>query len=162
VTVATQIAQNVIERLKLESLGWRTLTTKPVDDLQSCALLKSVLTKPGVFTTLPPRQLVSGDDTRILSNAFDYTGVDVVLSGATAAQVRFCASYRLTFVYDDFRSLRADVRVWWSKEAPTRDILSPDDFVGCQDDGAALNPGGVHYDDYHVVYLSTVLRPGAG
>jgi type IV pilus assembly protein PilV len=159
-TVASQIAQNVIERLKLESLAWNTATQTPATDLFNAPLLQPASNNAAAgFITLPQRPSDSAG-ARVLSNAFDYFGQDVDLTTASAAQlaqVRFCASYRLTWVFDNQRALRADVRVWWSKEAPTRAILS--DFAGCQDDNS-LNPLGTHDGQYHLVYLSTVLRPG--
>jgi len=29
----------------------------------------------------------------------------------------------------------------------------------CNDNNAALNPTGANYDRYHIIYLSTVIRP---
>ena len=94
VTTATQIAQNVLERLKLESLAWNTLTGNAGTDLANCELLKPVTATNNAFMTLPVR--ATGDDSLVLSNAFDHTGIDVVLGAENAAPVRFCASYRLT------------------------------------------------------------------
>jgi hypothetical protein len=74
----------------------------------------------------------------------------------TLARVVYCASYRLSWIFTGNRVMRVDTRVWWSKEAPSRAIL--DDFRACADDNGTLNPNGARYDDYHVVYLSTVLR----
>lgn len=159
-TVGMQIAQNVIERLKLEALAWNRVTANPTtDDLQNSPLL-AVISPTAAFRNIPPRP--SALSTRVLSNAFDNFGDDVVLTGASPAQlasVRFCASYRLGWIFDNFRAMRADVRVWWTKEVPTRAILT--DFPLCDDDNVKLNPGGEHYDNYHVVYLSTVLRPSS-
>lgn len=162
-TTAMQIAQTVIERLKLDGLAWNTITPGDVTDLANTDLLSQVYgATPGDFMTLPQVQSSRLGETVVLSNAFDFFGVDVPVLGASAeqlARVRYCASYRLDWVYDTHRALRADVRVWWSKEAPTRDILS--DFPLCADDNAALLPGGTQYNNYHVVYLSTVIRPHA-
>jgi prepilin-type N-terminal cleavage/methylation domain-containing protein len=153
-TVATQIAQNVIERLKLEGLTWNTVTV-PTQDLLNAPSLAQINTSPGVFTKLEPRLA----DARLLSNAFNYYGddLDIISGNAQAlASTFYCASYRLTWIYTTNRSMRVDVRVWWTKEAPSRSITS--DFPACADDNAKLNPGGTMYDNYHVVYLSTVLR----
>lgn len=159
-TTATQIAQNVIERLKLESLAWSTITVTPGEDLKNSDLLLAVTNSAAAgFVTLAPRPSASAG-ARVLGNAFDNFGMDVDTTSASAAQlaqVRFCASYRLTWIYANQRAMRADVRVWWSKEAPSRAILT--DFSNCQEDNS-LNPGGPREGQYHVVYLSTVLRPG--
>ena len=154
-TTASQIAQNVIERLKMEGLSWKGVDLGPATELaQAPSLAKIVGATEGQFMTLPP---VAG--LRPLSNAFDYYGNDLDIStgNATAlAQVFYCASYRLSWVYVN-RLMRVDVRVWWSKEAPSRSIL--DDFPRCADNDSDLNPGGNQFDNYHVVYLSTVIRP---
>lgn len=160
-TMAMQIAQNEIERLKLEGLAWNTVTSAPASDLANSPLLVPVSTS-GAFITIPTRSSSNAGVTRDLANAFNIFGDDIVLTGAdsaTAAQVRYCASYRLTWIFDTNRAIRADVRVWWTKEAPSRSITA--DFPLCADDNVALSPGGRFYDSYHVVYLSTVLRPGA-
>jgi prepilin-type N-terminal cleavage/methylation domain-containing protein len=162
-TIATTIAQTQLERLKLETLAWNQVTTIPATDLAQTVLLKSIVNStPGSFMSIVPRNETNGASTRTISNAFSYYGTDMDLSGApaaTLAQVRFCASYRLSWIYSNFRAMRADVRVWWTKEAPTHSITA--DFPSCAEDNSSLNPTGAHYDDYHVVYLSTVLRPTA-
>ena len=155
-TVATQIAQNVIERLKLEGLAWNSATGNAATDLLNAPSLAAITAAlPGQFMTLPA---VAG--LRPLSNAFDYYGDDVDVTNGNPqqlARVYYCASYRLSWVYATQRAMRVDVRVWWSKEAPSRSIIA--DFPRCADDSIALNPGGASYDAYHIVYLSTVLRP---
>ena len=162
-TMAMQIAQNVVERLKLEALAWNNVTASPNNDLQNSDLLLPITTNPiASFAALPTRESSDAGVTRTLSNAFDYFGTDIPLTGASAAQlaqVRYCASYRLSWIFDNNRALRADVRVWWTKEAPSRSIIT--DFPLCVDDNIKLNPGGDDFDRYHVVYLSTVLRPSA-
>ena len=160
-TISTQIAQNVIERLKMDALAWNSTTGNAAADLGNTQLLRNVATATvGAFTTLPSLYPVSPNGTRVMSNAFDYFGDDVNVTGAstqTLANIRYCASYRLTWIFDNMRALRADVRVWWSVEAPARSIIG--DFANCADDNVSLNPGGPLANNYHVVYLSTVLRP---
>jgi type II secretion system protein I len=164
-TMAMQIAQNVLERLKIDGVAWTTVTPTSTDDLQNTVLLKSIAAAtPGSFMTLPTIPGSWKGDTRMLANAFNYAGEDIDLGAATTevqASVRYCASIRLTWVYANRRAMRADTRVWWSKEAPSRSITS--DFVGCADDNISLTPAGALFPFYHVVYLSTVLRAtGAG
>jgi prepilin-type N-terminal cleavage/methylation domain-containing protein len=164
VTTASQIAQNLIERLKLDGSSWLTITPGVKDDLDNTTWLKALnpVPTPSIFVTMSERleTRVGNAKTVPLSSAFDATGEDLLIAGAAAevlAKVRFCGSMRLAWVYDAHRMLRADVRVWWTKEAPSRVITS--DFPGCADDNAKLSPGGSLYDNYHVVYLSTVIRP---
>jgi prepilin-type N-terminal cleavage/methylation domain-containing protein len=157
-TVATQIAQNVIERMKLEAIAWNAATVTPAVDLANApSLARIVGSTPGQFMTLP-----AGPGPRVLSNAFDYYGADLDITtgnAAALASIFYCASYRLTWVYNTNRAMRVDVRVWWTKEAPSRSINT--DFPRCADDNAKLNPAGAMFDNYHVVYLSTVIRPVA-
>jgi type II secretion system protein I len=161
-TTAVQIAQTVIERLKLQGLSWNTIGSDGSEFAGAPLLQRVYPAAVGEFMTLPEYTDTRGDVTRTWANAFDLSGTDVPMSTATDAQlasVKFCASYRLSWIYNTRRrALRADVRVWWSKEAPTRSILADSDFPQCADNNAKLLPGGEHYDNYHVVYLSTVLR----
>jgi hypothetical protein len=65
---------------------------------------------------------------------------------------------RLGWVYFG-RAMRADVRVWRPRNESgngSQSIL--DDFPLCEDDNTKLNPGGAQFDNYHVVYLPTVIR----
>jgi type II secretion system protein I len=160
-TAAAQIAQTVIERLKMDALAWRSIVPG-VNDITTTQWLNATgQGNPGdfiTFTVKPP--FVRGGNSVTISNAFNQFGEDVVVAGASAdqlASVKFCTSLRLLWIYNTNRVLRADVRVWWTKEVPTRAIL--DDFASCADDNARLLPGGLRYNDYHTVYLSTVIRP---
>jgi prepilin-type N-terminal cleavage/methylation domain-containing protein len=157
-TIASQIAQNVLERMKLDGLAWNTIG-EPAEVLTNTAILNRIGTTPSDFMTLPESQETRLSSTVVWSNGFDLYGIDVPTSGppASLVSIRFCASQRLAWVYDTRRAMRADVRVWWSKEAPTRSIIA--DFPGCADNDALLRPGGDRYDDYHTVYMSTVIRP---
>jgi type IV pilus modification protein PilV len=161
ITTATQIAQNVLERLKLEALAWNAVTGAPATDLQRApSLLTIVGSTAGSFMGLPPRTASLAGNTRPLSNAYDYYGFDVDLTNANAATlatVHFCAGYRLGWIYSNFRAMRADVRVFWARDGSGRTITT--DFAGCVDSNAPLNPNGALYDAYHIVYLSTVIRP---
>lgn len=153
ITVATQIAQNVIERLKTDAVSW----TAPGVPNAATSLYLSTVTPGaiGTFTTLPFYSVNNAGVTRIVSNGFDYYGDDLNTSAGSPANLFYCASYRLTFVYTNNRIMRADVRVWWAQEGQA---AIRTDFPNCQDDGARLSPGGTMINNYHIVYLSTVLR----
>lgn len=160
-TVASQIAQNAIERLKLDGLAWNTIAD-PVSDLRNTSWLNLInAATPGDFMSMPEAtDPTRAGTTPVLSNGFDLYGIQVPISGATAAElaaIRYCSSMRLGWIYNTNRVIRADVRVWWSKELPTRAIMS--DFPNCADDDSALRPGGALFANYHTVYLSTVIRP---
>lgn len=161
VVMASQIAQNILERLKMDGLTWNTITPGDTTDLGATVLLKAVDgAAAGAFIPLPERPDARGGFTVPLSNAFNIFGDDVLTTGASAADlasIKYCASMRLTWVYATRRVMRADVRVWWSIEAPTRSIIA--DFPRCADDDIRLAPGGTLEASYHTVYLSTVIRP---
>ena len=161
VTMASQIAQNVIERLKMDGLAWNTITPGNITDLGATFWLSAVDTAaPGAFIPMLERPETRDGNSVVWSNAFDIFGSDVPIAGANAetlATIKYCASMRLTWVYATRRVMRADVRVWWSTEAPTRSIIS--DFPRCADDDVRLAPDGLLEANYHMVYLSTVIRP---
>jgi prepilin-type N-terminal cleavage/methylation domain-containing protein len=149
-TVATQIAQNWIERLKLDALRWNQ-----ADDPSGTTYLRNI-TQPSDglagFISLPFDQ---PGGTRIVSNGFDWFGEDLDTSKSAPAGLVYCASYRLNWVFDNKRVIRADVRVWWARQGTGASIAQ--DYGQCVEDGK-LNPGEANFDRYHVVYLSTVLR----
>jgi prepilin-type N-terminal cleavage/methylation domain-containing protein len=150
ITMATQIAQNVIERLKIDSISWIA------PGVPTGAYLRNVAPGAiGAFQTLRFITTTSGGVTRLQSNAFDYYGDDLNTQNGSPVGLFYCASYRLSFVYTNNRIIRADVRVWWAREGQAG-IRA--DFPTCDDDNAKLNPGGTAIDNYHVVYLSTVIR----
>lgn len=151
VTTATQIAQNVIERLKIDAIPW-SLPGVPAGTRYLGVVTPGAI---GTFQTLPYFAATSGGITRIQSNAFDYYGDDLNTQGGSPANLYYCASYRLSFVYTNNRIIRADVRVWWAREGIA---AIRTDFPVCADDNVLLNPGGAAVNNYHIVYLSTVLR----
>jgi type IV pilus assembly protein PilV len=185
-TVATQIAQTWIERLKVDSMRWTTVTGVPATDLAGTDVLRTVFGTSGgggtalenVFTPLQLAVTSTMQTQGGVSGAFDYFGRDVltdISNPANMANVRYCAAVRFTWVYynrqspvSDDRALRADVRVWWPNDVATSGNKSAGnsiaaDFPACGTAAqqALLNPGtgGTELNNYHVVYLSTVLRP---
>jgi prepilin-type N-terminal cleavage/methylation domain-containing protein len=151
VTTATQIAQNVIERLKMDAVSWTT----PGVPANSFYLRNVTPGAIGAFQTLPFQTVTTGGITRFQSRAFDYYGDDIDLQLGAPANLYYCASYRLSFVFQNNRVMRADVRVWWQREGIS---AIRTDFPKCDDDGAALNPTGALFNNYHIVYLSTVIK----
>jgi hypothetical protein len=112
-----------------------------------------------------------------VSNMFGYLGNDLVLSDADAAAMRdvaYCASYRVQWVFRDAtaaapdqqnHALRVDVRVFWPNELGGNSAFDAV-FAACADDGTSLSPpgaggtaAGAEFENYHAVYLSTVIRP---
>lgn len=170
ITIATQIAQRWIERLKQDAHSWTVVGTDSgtiagafANTTYLGANLAALTGSPDAFRTLTTNFAGTG-----ISNAFDARGRDTLANGSQA----FCASYRQAWIWEG-QLMRVDVRVWWPREqlvqAPvpgpngqtpsvsSRHVLSTD-FAGCADDGVRLNPGGGLFDWYHMVYLSTAIR----
>jgi type IV pilus assembly protein PilV len=153
VTTATQIAQIWIERLKEDAATWTqegklagTPTAATV--LDGTRYLKDVLKQAGQYVS-------PADDTSPVSRGFDYQGNDVPAKESDPTPY-FCAAYRLNWVYYG-EAIRADVRVWWPRAGSK---ASETDLPGCGvgKDQSILDPGGTAFGNYHVVYLSTVIR----
>jgi hypothetical protein len=95
-----------------------------------------------------------------VTNAFTFRGDDV---SNVAANVFYCASFRPAWVSLG-RAMRVDVRVWWARtgitHAATFTPLITGNFPACSDTGDARldPPAGALFNDYHVVYLPSVIR----
>jgi prepilin-type N-terminal cleavage/methylation domain-containing protein len=156
-TIGMQIAQQWVERLKQDSATWNAVglaTGVPsvAQVLGTTTYLRSIIGAPNAFQTIP-------GVTPTVSNAFDYLGNDTANDTTTQGRpVFYCASMRLGWVYFG-RAMRADVRVWWPRNESgngSASILT--DFPACADDNTRLNPSGTQFNNYHVVYLPTVIR----
>lgn len=168
VDIATQIAENWLERLRIDSTQWPKILNgnvaaangRPtgVAVLNNTEWLRSIV--GNVNTWMPIRIRVAtapgnGSGPNI-SNAFNFQGQDVQVG---AAPHSYCASFRLTWTRftgvgnDSPQGMRADVRVWWPRElsgiGPT---TAP--FATCADAGGNITDG-----PYHAVYASTVMAP---
>ncbi|MGD8861769.1 MAG: prepilin-type N-terminal cleavage/methylation domain-containing protein [Myxococcales bacterium] len=155
-TTAMNIAQMWVERIKQDNATWTQAgfvgtagQPTPQQVLQNTNWLNRVNVLPNVFQTIVVPAWVDEDS---ISNAFDFNGKEV---SADASNVHFCASFRPAWVYVG-RALRVDVRVWWARAGTGADINT--DFPQCADDGVRLSPGGAMFNNYHVVYLPTVVR----
>ena len=123
-TVATQIAQTWIERLKQDAFSWNAVAIRNAagqdanTQLAQTAHLITVWNTPNIFTTIT-------NTNASYSNAFDYFGNDVANTGLFT----YCASHRLNWVWYG-RALRTDVRVWWARpNAPDITVT----FQNCTD-----------------------------
>lgn len=161
-STALEIAQRWVERFKQDAQRWNVAgafndPAKPSDVvvLANTTFLKQITTAAGVFQTI-------NNTTATVSNAFDYQGNDVLNNvNDPAAPIFYCASFRPAWVYFG-RAMRVDVRVWWARASAGDNQAGAhvitNDFASCNEDNARLNPGGTLIDDYHVVYLSSVIR----
>lgn len=166
--IATQIAENWLERLKVDALEWnlptdggplqlqtsdntaRNLATE-AQLLASTQWLRQVSAHEGPtgpFQPIPIDDSVDVGSGAGIYSAFDQLGRDVPAGAGTHT---FCASYRLSWVHWP-RNIRADVRVWWPRAGRGVDQAQPP-FSTCAD--ANLTPAQL--TDYHTVYLSTVI-----
>jgi type IV pilus assembly protein PilV len=155
-TIAMQIAQQWVERLKQDAATWNQVgqaTGAPTaaQVLTNTQFLRAIVGAPNVYQTIP-------NTNNTVSNAFDYMGNDTARDNTIAARpVFYCASMRLGWVYYG-RAIRADVRVWWPRNESGNSAAILNDFVACADDNSKLNPGGTQFNNYHVVYLPSVIR----
>lgn len=161
VTTATQVAQIWIERLKQDGCMWSQpadptgASPDPATVLARTRYLQSIVTNNGRWVS-PPDQ-----DTRDpaatpprISRGFDVQGNDTA-AGADVTPF-YCSAYRLQWVLFG-SAIRSDVRVWWPRAGSG---AMPSDFPGCGSgaDLSILDPGKGAYPNYHVVYLSTVIK----
>ncbi|HKP63465.1 MAG TPA: prepilin-type N-terminal cleavage/methylation domain-containing protein [Polyangiales bacterium] len=153
-TIATQIAQNWIERLKMDALRWNA--AGPPSNTRYLKAILAPDADPAGFIPIPLDIVTNGTEKRVVSHAFDWFGNDLDTTGGAPAGLVYCASHRLNWVFDNMRVIRADVRVWWPRDGIGASIGA--EYPECKDDNEKLNPKGDNFDRYHVVYLSTVLR----
>lgn len=159
-TTAMQIAQLWAERFKQDATQWNQAaiaggapTAAAV--LANTVYLQAINTRPNVFQAiLPPNT-----GTPAVSNAFDFRFNEVANDDPTTY---YCVSFRPAWVSFG-RAMRVDVRVWWARTGftPSANFLGSvtANFPNCIDtDRTALDPGGALFNDYHVVYLPTVIR----
>ena len=151
-TIATDIAERWIERLKTDALLWDRVAT-PAE--LAVVLGRTNWLMPGGAPPAPPYRwqappgLPMGVPPMLVSNAFDFQGNDILPTDPPAT-IRYCASYRLAWVTVG-RTLRADVRVFWPRDQQVR---ADGSFPGaCAQGDIGLPP-----TLYGQVYLSTVLR----
>jgi type IV pilus modification protein PilV len=152
-SVATQIAQTWIDRLKQDALMNWTQAPDPIAGLTAqqviggTAWLSRVNMAPNVFQQIPQSPVQNG-----ASNAFDFRGNEIaggVWGGVVPAGTSpwFCVSFRPAWVYVG-RALRVDVRVFWPRPQSGANV------VDCVD----VAPAGALPRRYMSTYLSTVLK----
>lgn len=144
-STANQIAQTWLERMKEDAHRWRLTgeplgVPTPIQVLAETTWLQAVNATPNVFQTIPMTGVTSG--------AFDFQGNEIVLGTARAPY--FCVGFRPAWVYIG-RAIRIDVRVFWPRERASA-------IVNCVDNDGPLNPGGALFNQFHTVYLSTVIK----
>jgi type IV pilus modification protein PilV len=155
-TIATQIAERWAERLKQDAKTWNAAASEAgglsaTNVLGGTTWLNQIIDAPNQFQQMA----ITGPNA---SNAFDYQGADVDPDNDA---YYYCAAFRPSWVFFG-RAMRIDIRVWWARENIQRtsgDVSNiTQQFPGCDDPDGTLDPGGLQYSNYHVVYLPTVVR----
>lgn len=167
--VATQIAENWLERLKIDALEWalpangNPLQAQTSDHTARSAAVEEQLLintqwlrvvsdhagSVGPFRTIPLDADPTSGSGPDISSAFDQSGQDVQLGGDDPHA--YCTSFRLSWVRWP-RTLRADVRVWWPRPG-SGVALDQLPFSVCQDNDLTTD----QLADYHTVYLSSLI-----
>lgn len=149
---ATQLAQNVLEQLKLDAVTWTqpgippALMTDP-NVLGRTTWLNLITANPRTWITMPPPP-----DLMTAGSGADFFGRTV----AALPDAHYCTNIRLTWVQLG-RTMRADVRVFFRDPEGggpslvggiTNDCLPPDNLAA----------GSATLRQIHIVYASTVIR----
>lgn len=149
--VASQIAENWLERLKVDTRRWtqtegRAQLPWPNEAvlLGNTQWLGSIAGNNGAWQAIPIPAGVP------FQAAFDANGFDVA-----PGPHRFCTYMRLGWVYFG-HSMRADVRVVWLRDNAVPNVIN--NFALCGDPGATLDEGGAGAAGSHQLILSTVLK----
>jgi prepilin-type N-terminal cleavage/methylation domain-containing protein len=146
-TMASQLAQRWVERLRRDSLSWtQSATSADATLLANTTYLDDVVEPGSAALWVVPE--VPTTSTELTS--FDYYGRD-----SDAASAHYCTNVRLEWIYPG-QAMRADVRVWWVRRAGGPSSDEQAELLGCADgvdpESLTTNP------NVRMVYTSTVLR----
>jgi len=149
-TVATQLTQRWMERLRRDAMNWTTASRTLNPILLANTTYLSTVQNPGTAALWTvPAPPVAG----LESANFDYYGRDT----DTLTDMRYCSNIRLEWLYVG-RAMRADVRIWWLRRVsgtlpadPGRAALGQC-APGTDPNALTANLG------VRMVYASTVIR----
>jgi prepilin-type N-terminal cleavage/methylation domain-containing protein len=148
---ASQVAQLVIERIRLDAVRWRTGGANM--DATALAGTSYLVNAPvrgapgGPWMNVPAVSAMAP----LEGFAFDYHGRDTIVGDPTLA---YCAQMRLTWVYYG-QALRADVRVYFDRRADASEVADPTPYVGCAE---ITGLSSAYRNDLHFAHASTVVR----
>lgn len=149
---ASQIAQLVVERIRLDAVTWRSggpnMDATALDGTSYLVNAPARGDGPTAWMNVPVVRAAAPFE----GYAFDYHGRDV---DADAPDIAFCAQMRLAWVYYG-QALRADVRVYFPRRADASDAADPTPYIGCPAGITGLSSG--YRTDLHFAHASTVVR----
>lgn len=138
IAVANEVARTWIERLRMDAMLWNYPSpTNPTSDLNVDTLwLKNHIKGPDPTKTDWFRP-TNGND---ICGTHDVFGRDEPCSGGATVQGPYCVNLRLSWVREDQRMIRAEVRVHWvgrnegegavdQKDLPCGDPTTVDDLA---------------------------------
>ena len=162
---ATNLAQHVLETIRMEATEWTNESTQPVDQPQFRYLRfvnDGVVAPDGTSGSGWRRAFVQGGAPfQMVNQLGNDVGYDpgALVQFRTAANVqiqrRFCVRYRLTWLVQDFL-IRAEVRVFWFRQMGTAGQFDACPMnLGANDDMQSdQNIANV----YSVTYPTTVMK----
>lgn len=147
ITIATSIAENWVERIKMDALNW-TLpgdAGNPGINLNNTQYLKEIND--------------SEDEWHVPANGYnallghapgtDADGIEISnWPPNDSSEINYCTNILYVWV-ETGSSIRADIRVFWPKRPSAAEIGT--DFPLCENEDGDLT-------NYHVVYTSTIVR----
>lgn len=153
-TFATTIAENWVERLKLDALNW----TQPGDpgapgiNLGNTAYLQDI--NAGEDTWRAP--LLGNSAVLGHSPGADLLGNEIAAWGQTGnVTVGYCTNLRFNWITAG-SVMRVDVRVFWPRRPSNAVIMT--DFPQCDNADRLFDVNGDGADDYRAVFTSTAIR----
>lgn len=160
VTQATEVADRWMERLRTDALLWNAAGASGVgstDYLQN-PTATDACTDSTVGWLQPAGDMTSEVNATLgHSSASDLYGADVMdLDGEHQKSIAFCTHYRLCWLtdaaasgLDDRTSLRAEVRVFWTREGSGVSLASASPLCATTD---------ITIGNFHSVHASTIIR----
>jgi prepilin-type N-terminal cleavage/methylation domain-containing protein len=151
-TIATSIAENWVERLKIDALSWTAPGTvgAPGINLGNTGYLQDINNAENIWR----RPLLTYNSLLGHSPGADLTGNEISAWPPTV-QIGFCTHLRFNWITAG-TLMRVDVRVFWPKQ-PSKAVITTD-FPQCGDTATSLDVDNDGVDDYRAVYTSTTIR----
>jgi len=152
-TIATSIAENWVERLKVDALGWNAPGGDGAigDVLDGTGYLQDIKNAQDVWRA----PLLTYNADLGYSPGADLTGNEIAAWPPDAdVEVGFCTNLRFHWVTMG-SLMRVEVRVFWPKR-PLTAVVTADCTSDNPPDSLDLNNDNVV--EYHAVYTSTTIR----